>query len=138
MHPLFLGGMILRAHNMPERSGTFMFQWMTDEHRDEIVGKGCEVSLPFGNGTRNHERPYMVSGGFGVNEFWGFLLDFVDFLNDTKSDNPAALSIAGNYGFKQNEDWRPLFPQGQLRPPSKRDGSSNKNSKNLKKKNRGK
>ncbi len=110
MDPLFLGGLIIRAQSMPERSGGLVFDWLPDDRRDEMLRKGCEVSRPFGNGTRNGEKPYMVSSGFGLNEFWGFLLDLVYTLNMSNTDKSPETHIGESYGFRDEADWLALFP----------------------------
>jgi hypothetical protein len=109
----FSGALILRGQTCPNYAAVLSYLMNGSDDFSRLLDPCCEVSKPVPSFVPEMNIG-VVSGGYGENEFWRFMIDMVHALNGEDEDLPGfgPTSLTGGYGQKQgrNANVR-LFPK---------------------------
>ena len=98
----FIGALILRGQTQPEFSAsTSYFMTGMETLPDDLLNPSCEVSRSVPSYV-SEMYVNVVSGGFGPNEFWRYMIDLVHALNGHDDEYCPPRNMTGGYGVRQN------------------------------------
>lgn len=95
----FSGALIIRGESCPEFSASLSYAMAGMEDFPKLLSPCCEPSDPFPSFMEDMPV-YVVSGGYGQNEFWRYMIDMIHALNGDDSDLPGMgpTNLTGGYG----------------------------------------
>ena len=95
----FTGALIIRGHTCPDYSGSISYLRGVMPNLLSLLSPSCEYSEMFPSFVEDTQVT-VVSGGFGPNEFWSYMLEMIHALNGHDSDLPGmgAANLTGGYG----------------------------------------
>lgn len=108
----FSEALIIRAESYPDYSASIAPWLVGDDSIIKLLAPYCEVSDSFNSFVKGM-NVFVVSGGYGENEFWRFLINMVHALNGEDLDVPGVepSGLTGGYGDKiQDSGNVRLFP----------------------------
>src|SRR6185503_1208270 len=98
----FSQALILRGHTCPEYSAVLGYMMNGSDDFTRLLAPFCEVSEPVPSFVAGMNVG-VISGGYGQNEFWSFMIDMVHALNGQDGDPPwsSPTTLTGGYGQRQ-------------------------------------
>lgn len=95
----FAGALIIRGETCPQFSASLSHAMAGMENFPDLLSSCCESSEPFPSFLEDM-AVYVVSSGYGQNEFWQYMIDMVHALNGDDSDLPGMgpTNLTGDYG----------------------------------------
>jgi hypothetical protein len=102
----FRDALILRAPNHPDSSARIFSMWTGNPDLASLLAEGCETSQPLP--CYDPEMfAYAVSGGFGRNEFWEYMISMVYALNGDDIEQLSSPEyLTGGYGIRPDSHRR--------------------------------
>jgi hypothetical protein len=107
----FIGALIIRGQGQPDCSSSVNYLLTSsDKSIEELLIPECEASPPFVSFVTDM-MGYIVSSGFGQNEFWKWMIEFVHALNGNDDEHCPPSKMTGGYGVREGEHrCKRLFP----------------------------
>lgn len=95
----FSGALIIRGQTCPNYSASIGYAMIGADHLVNLFSSCCETSEPAPSFLSGMQVA-VVSGGYGPNEFWRFMIGMIHALNGENQDLPGleATTLIGGYG----------------------------------------
>ncbi len=97
----FIGALIIRGQRHPNWSASTSYMMSGMEDISGVVNDGCDVSAAFPSFVED-TFTHVVSGDFGPNEFWRFMIDLVHSLNGHDHEYCLPTTLTGGYGARKD------------------------------------
>lgn len=95
--------LILRGQTHRDSSARISPMWTGATNLTGRLNEGCETSRPLPSHISKDTFAYAVSGGFGPNEFWEFMIDMVYALNGDDIEQISSPDyLTGGYGVRDS------------------------------------